>query len=229
MRLPILDRPILYVNQAFLQNPKPSPDRPEQSAYSGEGDLLRFDALGKSLRRLMKEFDSDPTKSDGAIAIALHQSLPLTRREAAQMAFWHYLSILELPEYVAWRYFDPAKAKTNKERYIGFLADNAFSRLWWWAELTHQAGTADPYFRTRAGAQNLELVKSVVENLFGGNRVLVAALIDFVCASADGVADQQKVKQLTTRINALLVTVAVDLLTDEMVQQIPRNIAATFQ
>lgn len=87
-------------------------------------------------------------EADGRLAVEIHRSLRLRRREAADVGVWRYLAISVAPELIRrrWR----AEEKTFRARFWrpGTRPDsNYYSRLWWIAELT--SGADGDYDRTR--------------------------------------------------------------------------------
>lgn len=210
MKLPLLECGLLYVTETYIRNRDPEPIIPQNLTFAGKGVEPNFAKLGSELDRLMKAFESDRPKSDVPLAILLHRELLLTRREASEPAFWHYISIAKFPTYVSWRYYDENKQMTSRPRFLGDWVSNAFSRLWWWAELTCDPQAADPYNLTTNAGINLEFVKAVLENLFGGNRGVVSAMADFLFQGSR--PTDQMVRDLTAMVNALLVNISVDLL-----------------
>lgn len=217
MKLPLLEHPGLYITRDFLSKNPPDPAQPERTEIVGDGAEPNYGRLEAELKQIM-EPASDAAASDGATARVLHQNLRLNRREASDMRFWHYLSLVKFPHYVSWRYFDARTGKTNRNRYVGLLDDNALSRLWWFADLTLDPESPDPYWRTQRTAVSLEFVKGIVENLFGGNRWLVSDLADVLFNGGSRPPDAL-VRQLFTNANVLLVSVAIDALTRQEVHQ----------
>src|SRR5262245_46053809 len=51
-----------------------------------------------------KRFDYDPSESDPWLGPRVHATLRLTRREAADIRIWDYLTVVEFPDYVRWRW-----------------------------------------------------------------------------------------------------------------------------
>lgn len=225
MKFPLLEHPGLYITKDFLSKNPPDPVRPERTETLGEGPEPDYERLRTELQQVMDNA-SDAAASDGATARVLHQNLKLTRREGSDMRFWHYLSLVKFPHYVSWRYFDPRTGKTNKNRYAGLLDDNALSRLWWFADLTLDPESPDPYWRMQRTAVSLEFVKGVVENLFGGNRWLVSGLADALF-NGSGRPPDSLVQQVFTNTNVLLVSVAIDALTRQEVHQLVRQLCST--
>ena len=222
MKLPLLEHPGLYVTKEFLSKNPPQPVIPEHIEFLGEGSEPDYGKLKTELERILGAFP-DAIASDGAAARVIHESLRLTRREASEMRFWHYLSLVRVPHYVSWRYYDHRTTKTNRNRYIGLLDDNALSRLWWFADLTHDSESPDPYWRMQRTSVSLEFVKGVVENLFGGNRWLVSGLAD-VLFNGTGRPPETLVKKVFTNANVLMVSVAIDALTRQEVYQIVQQL-----
>lgn len=227
MRLPLLEQAGLLATTQFLSKNQPAPPSLSEPAFRGQGPEPDMAALQTGILSIMSAWAGDPPGSDGLAAATIHRCLRLTRREAAEMRFWHYLSLIKFPGYVAWRYFDPQAGKTNKHRFVGYLDDNALSRLWWFAELTMDPGNDDPYERTKRTAQSLEFVKGIVENLLGGNRPLVETLSEVLFDGASRPPDAL-VKEMFVRTNAMLVSVAVDALSDHEVGSIIRQIHASL-
>lgn len=221
MKLPILENAILYVNQDFLRNRDPQPAHVDQK-WTSEGLEVPISQISLQLKRMISHHKDDRIKLDGQVAEFLHRLLPLTRREAAEIRFWHYLAIVECPFYVAWRYFDERESKTNRERYLGPLDRNAFSRLWWWAELTADRNIED-YRKTLRGAESAEFVKGTVENLLGGNKDVLDSLIDLLFVE-NANPTEFLINRMFMKVNALLVTVAVDALSKEDVHRLIRRV-----
>jgi hypothetical protein len=225
MKLPLLEHPGLYLTAEFLSRNPPAPARPERVEYSGAGEEPDLERLAAELGDVMSE-SAEPAATDGIVACALHATLRLTRREAADMRFWHYLCAVRFPHYVSWRYFDARSAKTAKNRYAGVLDDNALARLWWFAEMMLDPAAGDPYWRVRTTAGSLEFVKGIVENLFGGNRSLVNGLADALF-NGRGKPPDSLVQRAFTTANVLLAGIAVDALSDEEISQFARRICSS--
>lgn len=227
MRLPVLLNGASLVTDSFIRRNPPAPNGEEQMSYVGDGTEPALRQIGVELGRMMTEQPHDRAKMDGKTAVLMHRLLALTRREAAEMRFWHYLAAVQFSEYVAWRYFDEAQDKVSRQRYLGSLSDNALSRLWWWAELTADRRAPDPYKNTIRGAESPEFVKGIVENLLGGNRLLVNALVDALFSDGEKPPENQ-VKDMMVRTNALLVTVAVDALDEPEIRSLIARVHATL-
>jgi len=95
-------------------------------------DLSGFNTL---VDQVMKKFNPFDTHMDREISGQLHKALPLPRRDAGDTRTWHYLSVIERPDFVRHRW-QPKDGRVVKERFLGDLVRNTFARLWWGAEKT---------------------------------------------------------------------------------------------
>jgi hypothetical protein len=108
---------------------------PDESRWSVEP--VR-DLLNEAMRRF--DDDAPRTAVDAWLGPRLHATLRLTRREAADSRLWNYLALRVAPGYVFWRH--PGRQTqgqqiptVNRSRFSGPFHSQAFSRLWWSAEL----------------------------------------------------------------------------------------------
>ncbi|MFD9303077.1 DUF6339 family protein [Streptomyces sp. NPDC060048] len=87
----------------------------------------------------MSRYDGNRTAADGWLAPRLHATLRMTRAEAADNRLWNHLAMLVAPDYVAWRHrrsdTDAGRGAATVTRFSGPHYTQAFSRLWWAAEL----------------------------------------------------------------------------------------------
>ncbi|MER5552881.1 DUF6339 family protein [Streptomyces sp. NPDC002793] len=88
----------------------------------------------------MNRFDEARTDADAWLAPRLHATLRMTRGEAADPGLWNFLALAVAPDYVLWRHLplggtadDPKKV--SGVRFVGPHYSQAFSRLWWTAEM----------------------------------------------------------------------------------------------
>lgn len=126
-------------------------------------------AEAKPLRDLISEvfnrFETqDRTKADAWLAPRLHATLRLTRAEAADPGLWNFLAMRLAPDYVRWRH-RPGSAHDDKpmsvaaSRYSGPFHTQAFSRLWWVAELFRDGADYAPVI---AACGNQDMLNSVL-------------------------------------------------------------------
>lgn len=93
----------------------------------------------------MKRFEFEPWKSDPWLGPRVHATLRLTRREAADRRIWQYLTLVEFPDYVRYRWSqenpdDPVPL----DRFFGEDSKSALARLWWTTELTRNGTNYRP-------------------------------------------------------------------------------------
>tara|TARA_B100001964_G_scaffold185612_1_gene205912 strand:- start:162 stop:866 length:705 start_codon:yes stop_codon:yes gene_type:complete len=230
LKIPILLNGSLVVDDEFLsQNPPNIPDINDlEIGYSGEGEKPDFVAVKDKLYALREGYENKKPEIDGESAKIIHELLPLKRNEACDSRFWHYLTVYEYPEYVAWRWFDSKKEKINKERYLGRWDGNALGRLWWWAEFTRDpTNNNDNYHRTLMGAKSQEFMLHSVDNLLGGNKYLLNSLCDIVFQREKKLTNSS-IRKLFVRVNAALVTISVDSLSEKDIAALIERIHASL-
>ncbi|MCF3184037.1 hypothetical protein IPZ70_29430 [Streptomyces polychromogenes] len=87
----------------------------------------------------MRRFQDERTAADGWFAPRLHSTLRMTRAEAADGRLWNFLAMVVAPDYVAWRHHGSdtkdGPGAATAARFCGAHYTQAFSRLWWAAEL----------------------------------------------------------------------------------------------
>ncbi|WP_249353515.1 DUF6339 family protein [Rhodococcus sp. Q] len=85
------------------------------------------------LDEAMNRFDGKRSAADEWLAPRLHATLRMTRSEAANSELWNYIALVVAPDYVIWRHKGADVAPPA--RFSGPHYTQAFSRLWWAAEL----------------------------------------------------------------------------------------------
>ena len=226
---PLLENGPAIVDTAFLSAQNPSPPSSAEVTNDNSDVVRVIDRIAAELIELTRQKLDDKPATDAKMAKLLHRELRLTLHQAAQHKFWHYVAVVKCPQYVAWRWFNAKLNSVPKRQYIGPWYRNAFGRLWWWAEYTHdtEAGK-DQYARTVRAAQSQEFMRNTIENSLCGNRALVKSLCDAAFpASGSQMTDEQH-RELVKRVNAMLVTTALDALqpdeTDGLVVSLVREI-----
>lgn len=126
------------------------------------GDLpeVKVAPLENAVDEAMDRFEV-PTASDPWLAKRLHSILRLHRCEATRDGIWNYLAVVEFPDYVRWRWTQDDGPAASR-RFIGVgtrggrTFEQAFARLWWWAEMTWNG---DSYDAVNGIFQSSDLVK----------------------------------------------------------------------
>lgn len=128
------------------------------------------------------------TESDAENGIALYERLkvlsPVQASDERLWAclththYWHYMGLRWRNESDSWdktetRWFFKGSAMER-------LARNGVARLWWGAYATALPGTSDPYRLTRILFLNTEIQFGYMERLFGKNRCVLHAALDFI-------------------------------------------------
>lgn len=153
----------------------------------------------------------DPAKSDRWLAPRLHAALRLTRREATQAELWNWLTIQYAPDYVRWRfpYQPPASGETGSHsRFVGERKKQAFSRLWWSAEMFRNGTDYGP---VEQALQMQDIPNSFLSYDCFESRPLAIAVIGRLATLNDGApATSDEVKQLGRSINLWLSTTVIE-------------------
>lgn len=79
--------------------------------------------------------DEEKAEHDASLSKEIHKNFSLTRREASDWRLWNYLTVVENPDYVRFRW----GKNPGRNRFMGRTRPqrNAFARLWWLAEITY--------------------------------------------------------------------------------------------
>lgn len=116
--------------------------------------LQRAHDLDEFFKALQIRIPRNKADVDRDLAVAIHRSLPLHRREAADPGVWRYLAVVAAPEFIRRRW--SAEEDTFRSRFWrpGARPDsNYYSRLWWIAELTSGPDRDDARTRKALGFQ----------------------------------------------------------------------------
>ncbi|MET9636184.1 MULTISPECIES: DUF6339 family protein [Streptomyces] len=120
-------------------------ERPPQVALRRAAETLgaaqrwRTEPVRVLVDEAMRRFEGRRTAADGWFAPRLHATLRMTRAEAADGRLWNFIAMVVAPDYVVWRHrgsdTDGAPGAATAARFCGPHYTQAFSRLWWAAEL----------------------------------------------------------------------------------------------
>jgi hypothetical protein len=138
-----------------------------------DGNPIDIDPFVSALEDwLRRSVDSGRPKSelDTELSYVLHQSLRLTRAEAADRGMWVWLAAGPGRAYVDWRWADDAGAVTE-DRWRGQINKQAFARLWWGAELLRDGPTySSDVFRDQ------DIANSLINRLFMRSRPMAVSV-----------------------------------------------------
>ena len=160
------------------------------------------------------------TALDGAIAADVHRILDLTRRTAGYPGFWHWIAVAQYPEFVRQRW-EFTSEEAMREKFLGAGSDlysNAFHRLWWIAELTHDDGD---YSLTETVFDNQTMVNKVFDRWFARYQPAVVAICDELADEPSAVIDET-----TRRFNHALTNVQLEALSEADARTMVREILA---
>lgn len=163
---------------------------------------LDLEELSGTVEHLLAHTERHDAKLDQIAAPLLHRALPLSRREAAQPGVWRYLAIVCHPELVRHRW-EALSWSTTRSRYwsLGTRHDsNAFSRLWWIAEITRDG---DSYALTEEVLAKQSLAINIFVRKFSSYRPSVAAFLQ-VMRSASSEDTERVAKELNGRLSTLV-------------------------
>lgn len=186
-----------------------------QVEWLGEGDEFDISAFKARISAEIAK-DGDRQRSDGVFAEIVHESLPITRRQATESGVWHHLTLFAVPEYVDWRW--GGNGEVARPRQLGTWTRNAVGRLWWLAELTKTDGDR-PYSRTVAAAGSQEFILWLLDTLVSSNPRLVKALVDRVFDPADTLPDAV-IKPLLSQLAGLTLMLTPERVSDERLKEV---------
>lgn len=185
------------------------------------GDL---ETLDEAVDDVIESTEEGAATIDRGLAPIVHQSLPLTRRQASDAGVWHYLATVWRPDFVRHRWPWDVSTRTitsMREKFLGAGRDvysNAFGRLWWTAELTYAPDTND-YDYTRAAFANQELVNDVVDRRFSRYRPAARASIGVLRDEPTEI-----VSTVLTDFNHALSTIRAETRSEEELREVLQQI-----
>lgn len=177
--------------------------------------LADFDEV---VKRFIEQTQPRGDEIDRRAAPVIHRALPLTRREAADMGVWRYLSIVRHPEFVRHRWGYSSRSEMSR-RFVGSgkWNSNTFSRLWWAAELTHDEKRG--YELTEKAFASQHVSRSAFERLFSHHPDTAMAFIDVFHDDS-----QEVVEAAVKRFNQRLTTVRVEAIDRDRIERLLRDI-----
>ena len=201
---------VLVADEAFRTGEVPAVDASQYVVEDlGLGRRIPLVPLRAVVSEAMRRWD--PRKSDPWLGPRVHATIRLTRREAADKRVWEYLTVVEFPDYVRWRWSNPDDpgAPVPIDRFLGEDSKNALARLWWAAELTRNGADYGPTVKaltiSRFSVSWLHL------NLMH-HRAAALAAVDFLNSYQDEGATSAQGQVLAKAVNVALRTLALDVL-----------------
>ncbi len=165
---------------------------------------------------LIRFRDERPTAADAWLAPRIHETLRLTRREAAEKGLWTYMALGVAPDYVVWRHLsepkaDGARGRVARDKFVGPHYKQAFSRLWWAAELFRDGADYRPVVMA---CSNQDMLNSALRLDVVDHRPTALALIGLM--ERGTVRTGREVNALTSAVNSAAATLMYDVLAPDV-------------
>jgi Family of unknown function (DUF6339) len=183
---------------------------------------LDLDAFDGVVEHLLATTPARHAGFDRLAAPALHRALPLTRREASLPGVWRYLTTVRRPELVRHRWGSPSWTTTRAHYWSpGTRPDsNAICRLWWIAELTHQAGGS--YDMTQLVLERQPLATQLFVRSFSRHRETVVAFVRVL-----GRASSEDIERVARQFYGRLSTLVLEAMTSAELESLLRELLAS--
>lgn len=173
------------------------------------GIAIDLDPLREKIEEdVYDEYEPQASEIDKEVAPTVHEVLDLTRREAAIEGIWHYLTVVEFPDFVRYRWDSKLREKFLKGGED--IYSNALHRLWWIAEITEEDGD---YSRTREIFEMQELANDVADRWFARYQPVTYACVDVLKKDEIddlGPSNSKIVSKTTTRLREELTVVCAE-------------------
>ncbi|HRG88129.1 MAG TPA: DUF6339 family protein [Chitinophagales bacterium] len=162
---------------------------------------------------LPKDFDLDPNLTDIENSIALYENLKLNETQASDPRLWTYLTHVHFWHYMRKRWpleevrvgDEPTSRVIDRYLLVNprleSLARNGLARLWWYAHLTVDESREDKYHLTRILVSKADLAAGMLERMFGVNRNMRTAVLEFLEENEDILANEDLRRKLLRNFN----------------------------
>lgn len=196
------------VNDDFLRGAKKSLDIKDRHVDSIDPDIDLGD-FNDTVDEYINEYEEFDPDMDGEMAVDLHRALPLTRRVAGDLGVWSYLTAVERPDFVRHRW-KPNNGLISRERFLNPIKRNAFSRLWWSAEMTVDDGDYEMTRELWSQEDGQDLFEASFGRNFSSFRPALHAFFRVV-----GGEDREVVREVAKKQSQMLTTVILETLSRE--------------
>jgi hypothetical protein len=172
----------------------------------GAEEPISLDAFRAAIEETISQTPQYKTTIDAIAAPRVHETLDISRRQAADRGIWRYLAVIEVPEFVRHRW----KFNERNEMRARFMGSrrwdgNALSRLWWAAELTHDPEAGYEYTEQVFSTQHL--ARAIFDRRFSHYPRATKAFIDVF-----GDDNQETVEAAVKEFNSWLTTIRIEVL-----------------
>ncbi|WP_162893011.1 DUF6339 family protein [Salinibacter ruber] len=167
-------------------------------------DLSEFNEVVADHMDRYEAYDAD---IDGPMAVEVHRALPVTRRHAGDKGIWTYLTCIERPDFLRFRWGEGGSVDSSR---VQEMRRNAFARLWWSAELTRRNGdySLTEELWSKTGAQ--DLFEALIGRNFSHHRPGISAFIREV-----GNEDREHIRAVAKKLSQALMTVVLETMEEE--------------
>ncbi|MFB6835518.1 DUF6339 family protein [Streptomyces sp. NPDC056361] len=171
------------------------------------------------LDEAMRRFVDDRRAADSWLAPRVHATLRMTRAEAADSRLWNHLAMVVAPDYVVWRHRGPDTADgrgiATAARFSGPHYTQAFSRLWWAAELFRDG---DDYAPVVTACRNQDILNTTMRLDVIDHRPTAQAMIRLIGGFLDAGVPRpgDHVNAFSAAVNAAGSTLVYDVLAEDV-------------
>lgn len=170
----------------------------------------------------------DKSEDDCENAIQLHQAFKISPLQATNKYMWAYMCHVDeaCRKYMHYRWSD----SKPEQRYfvpgdgMGLYYFNGLSRLWWWAHLTYDPDSANPYALTKILFENQMLGKDILDTLNRANfqriKGILLAIQDFKATLEPREAVTTYFRECKKELNRAAAVSMFDFLDYEDIRQI---------
>ena len=153
-------------------------------------DLDRLsDVIDRSMDVFDPSVDTERSAMDSMLAPFVHQCYEVPPRTAGRIGVWQYLTLVEFPEYVVYRWENQGGLK---EKLLGSQKDlysNQIARLWWGAHLTYDCEN-DHYWGVHKLFNKQRLANYVLDSEFRRCRPAALAFVDVLHSTTGTIIDE---------------------------------------
>lgn len=215
------------ISEAFLRGDEELTEddlNPYIEPVNAMGELEELRAV---LDVVMDSYEEHDDMIDSAAGPNVHQLIDITRRQAGDPGIWHWLCVIQFPDFVHYRWsFTTETAMREKFLKAGTdIYSNALHRLWWMSELTYKVdgnGERD-YSLTEDVLANQTLANKIFDRWFARHRP--AAII---CAEVllDASVKSEVIEETTLRFREALTKYQLEGMTEDEIEELLRKILA---
>ncbi len=194
--------------------------------FRGEGpDFFRatIKDLRLKLEELREKYPGKGRKFEAEACVSIQQFISGDILMFGDLDFWVYLAVIELTDFVEWRYVSEKVTHASLTNYgIGNRVENFIFRLWIRAEIAYRSELKeDKYALARKG--DIDLWRShILRQRYGNCRTLACALISYQYPHDDKKSrvSVKVLRELAKRLKRLYANLEYAFLNDEQAMRL---------